>query len=71
MKSGLDRKEQFKTSEIPDREEAIITALDMADTKDIVLIAGKGHETYQEIKGIRRFFSDQEVVRKWKASKDI
>ncbi|MBC7332937.1 MAG: UDP-N-acetylmuramoyl-L-alanyl-D-glutamate--2,6-diaminopimelate ligase [Actinobacteria bacterium] len=49
----------------PDREKAIITALDMAKKGDIVLIAGKGHEDYQEFKDFRIPFSDQEIVKKW------
>lgn len=71
MKSGLDKNEYSKTTEIVDRETAIKQALEKARSMDIVLIAGKGHEAYQEIKGKRRFFSDQEVVKKWRSSKDI
>jgi len=47
----------------PDRREAIRKAVDMASPGDIVLVAGKGHETYQEIKGIRHEFSDREVLK--------
>ena len=47
----------------PDRKEAIRKAVDMADDGDIVLIAGKGHETYQEIRGVRHGFDDREVLR--------
>ena len=47
---------------ITDRKEAIKTALKMAEPNDIVLIAGKGHETYQEINGVRTHFSDVEVA---------
>jgi UDP-N-acetylmuramoyl-L-alanyl-D-glutamate--2,6-diaminopimelate ligase len=46
----------------PDRREAIRKALNMADDGDIVLIAGKGHEDYQEIKGIRYSFNDRDVT---------
>lgn len=46
----------------PDREEAIRKAVEIAEAGDILLIAGKGHEDYQEIKGIRRKFSDREVL---------
>ncbi|GBD97394.1 MAG TPA: UDP-N-acetylmuramoyl-L-alanyl-D-glutamate--2,6-diaminopimelate ligase [Nitrospirae bacterium] len=49
---------------IPDREEAIMQAVSMAREGDIVLVAGKGHEDYQEIKGVRRHFSDREILRK-------
>jgi len=45
-----------------DREEAIKTACLMAKERDIVLVAGKGHETYQEIKGVKYPFDDREVV---------
>jgi UDP-N-acetylmuramoyl-L-alanyl-D-glutamate--2,6-diaminopimelate ligase len=47
---------------IPDREEAIRYAVLMAEKGDTVLIAGKGHEDYQEIKGVRHHFSDREVL---------
>ncbi|MBI4685033.1 MAG: UDP-N-acetylmuramoyl-L-alanyl-D-glutamate--2,6-diaminopimelate ligase [Nitrospirae bacterium] len=46
----------------PDREKAIRRAIDIAEKGDIVLIAGKGHEDYQEIKGIRYRFSDREII---------
>ena len=48
-----------------DRKKAIITALNMVGSNDIVLIAGKGHENYQEFKDFRISFSDQEVVKDW------
>lgn len=48
---------------ISDRKQAIAKALELADSQDIVLIAGKGHETYQQIGQTRHHFSDQEVVR--------
>ncbi len=51
-------------SVIPDREEAIRYAVLMAEKEDTVLVAGKGHEDYQEIKGVRHHFSDREVVMK-------
>ena len=47
---------------VPDRRDAIGKAIDMAKAGDIVLIAGKGHEDYQEIKGARLPFSDREVA---------
>jgi len=47
----------------PDREKAIIKAINMAKTGDIVLIAGKGHEDYQEIQGIKKHFSDKEIAK--------
>lgn len=51
-----------KVLKIVDRREAIKTAVAMAQKGDIILIAGKGHETYQEIKGIRHHFNDKEIV---------
>jgi UDP-N-acetylmuramoyl-L-alanyl-D-glutamate--2,6-diaminopimelate ligase len=62
MQAGVLPTEVRKTLVIADREEAIKTACMMANEKDIILIAGKGHETYQEIKGIKHPFDDREVV---------
>ncbi len=62
MQTGILPTEAKKTLVIADREEAIKTACMMAKGKDIVLIAGKGHETYQEIKGVKYPFDDREVV---------
>lgn len=50
---------------IDDREEAIKTAIQNSEDNAIVLIAGKGHETYQEINGVRSFFSDRETIKKY------
>lgn len=62
MKAGLNPSELRKTLAITNREEAIKTAFAMAQTKDIILIAGKGHETYQETNGQRQHFDDKEVI---------
>jgi UDP-N-acetylmuramoyl-L-alanyl-D-glutamate--2,6-diaminopimelate ligase len=62
MQTGILPTEARKTLVIADREEAIKTACMMAGAKDIVLVAGKGHETYQEIKGVKYPFDDREVV---------
>jgi UDP-N-acetylmuramoyl-L-alanyl-D-glutamate--2,6-diaminopimelate ligase len=62
MQTGIMPSEARKTLVIADREEAIKTACMMAKEKDIVLIAGKGHEDYQEIKGIKHPFDDRKVV---------
>ena len=62
MQTGVMPTEARKTLVIVDREEAIKTACMMAKEKDIILIAGKGHETYQEIKGVKYPFDDREVV---------
>ncbi len=64
MQSGVLPTEARKTLVLADREEAIKTACMMAKENDIVLVAGKGHETYQEIKGIKHPFDDREVVRR-------
>lgn len=62
MQTGIMPVEAKKTLVMADREEAIKTACMMAKEKDIVLVAGKGHETYQEIKGVKHPFDDKEVV---------
>lgn len=62
MQTGVMPAEAKKTLVMPDREEAIKTACMMARDKDIVLVAGKGHETYQEVKGVKHPFDDREVV---------
>lgn len=63
MAEGLDNDQQKKTLNITDRKEAIKTAIMFAKEKDIILIAGKGHENYQEIKGVKHHFDDKEIVR--------
>ena len=62
MQTGVTPTEARKTLVIADREEAIKTACMMAKEKDIVLVAGKGHEDYQEIKGVKHPFDDRKVV---------
>lgn len=62
MQAGVGPSELRKTLTIEDRREAIKTALMLANKGDIVLIAGKGHEDYQEIKGVKHHFDDAEVV---------
>ena len=63
MEEGLAVAYRRKYISIVDRKEAIKTAISLAKAEDIVLIAGKGHEKYQEIKGVRNHFDDKEVVR--------
>ena len=63
MLAGLDNKQMKKVVSIVDRKEAIRTASMMAEKGDVILIAGKGHEDYQEIKGVKHHFDDREVVR--------
>ena len=62
MLAGLDQKQMKKVISIPDRREAIRTACMLAQKDDVILIAGKGHENYQEIKGVKHHFDDKEVV---------
>ena len=62
MESGLAAAYKRKYISITDRKEAIKTAISMAGKEDIILIAGKGHEKYQEIKGVKHHFDDKEVV---------
>ena len=63
MLSGLDKKQMTKVVSITDRREAIRTATMMARKGDVILIAGKGHEDYQDILGVKHHFDDREVVR--------
>ncbi len=65
MIAGLTEAEQRDTLIIEDREMAIRTACMMAEANDVILVAGKGHEDYQIIKGVKHHFDDHEVVRKY------
>jgi len=62
MEAGLNDEGKAKTLSISDRREAIRTAAYLAQKGDVILIAGKGHEDYQEIKGVKYHFDDREVV---------
>jgi len=62
MYKGVEKNEKRKVLILVDRKEAIKIACMLAEKDDIILIAGKGHETYQEIKGIKYHFDDREVV---------
>lgn len=62
MKAGLDIKGKAKSLFITDRREAIRTALMMARQGSIILVAGKGHEDYQIVKGIKSHFDDKEII---------
>ena len=64
MLAGLNAQQMKKVVSIADRREAIRTACMMAQKGDVILIAGKGHEDYQEIKGVKHHFDDREEVRK-------
>ena len=63
METGLTDDDRQHTITITDRREAIRTACMLAQPGDVVLVAGKGHETYQEINGIKHHFDDREVLR--------
>ena len=63
MQKGVPAIHFKKAQTIEDRHEAILAAVSMAKPEDIILIAGKGHETYQEIKGVKHYFDDKEVLR--------
>lgn len=62
MLSGLNAEQKSRTLVIENREQAIKTASALATTGDVILIAGKGHETYQERNGVREHFDDKEIV---------
>lgn len=62
MEEGLDARARAMTLSIADRREAIRTAVALAGEGDVILIAGKGHEDYQEIKGVKHHFDDRETV---------
>jgi len=63
MEAGVAPEDYKKTLKISDRKEAIKTACMLLTNKDILLIAGKGHETYQEIKGVKTEFDDYQVTK--------
>jgi len=63
MEKGVEPQNQKKTLSIVDRKQAIKTACQLAGPNDIILIAGKGHETYQEIQGVRHDFDDMKIVK--------
>ena len=62
MEAGLDDDQRKKGYTVSDRAQAIRLAVAMAQKGDVVLIAGKGHETYQEVKGVRHHFDDREIA---------
>ena len=63
MEKGVEPQNYKKMLRITDRKQAIKTACQLAQPNDIVLIAGKGHETYQEINGVRHHFDDMEIIK--------
>ncbi|MFP3832455.1 UDP-N-acetylmuramoyl-L-alanyl-D-glutamate--2,6-diaminopimelate ligase [Chryseobacterium sp. SIMBA_028] len=62
IEAGVEPQNFSKYTSIPDRKEAIKMAIKFAEPKDIVLVAGKGHETYQEINGVKHHFDDKETI---------
>ena len=65
MLAGLTQEDKRKVVCITDRKEAIRTACMLAQPNDVVLVAGKGHENYQDIKGVKHHFDDKEVIREY------
>ncbi|MEM9897356.1 MAG: UDP-N-acetylmuramoyl-L-alanyl-D-glutamate--2,6-diaminopimelate ligase, partial [Bacteroidota bacterium] len=63
MRTGIPKSKERNVMVIEDRKEAIRTACNLVSDQDIVLVAGKGHETYQEINGVRHHFDDREVLK--------
>jgi len=62
MEAGVEIHQKHKVLSIVNRREAIRTACMLARPGDIILVAGKGHEDYQEIKGVKHHFDDKEVI---------
>ena len=65
MEAGVEPQNYKKSLSIEDRKQAIKTACQLANANDIILIAGKGHETYQEIQGVRHDFDDMKMVKEF------
>lgn len=63
MEKGVEAQNYKKTLSVLDRKQAIKTACQLAESGDIILVAGKGHETYQEINGIKHDFDDMKITR--------
>ena len=63
MLAGLSKEDMRKTISIADRKEAIKTACMLAEKGDVILVAGKGHENYQDVKGVKHHFDDKEILK--------
>jgi UDP-N-acetylmuramoyl-L-alanyl-D-glutamate--2,6-diaminopimelate ligase len=63
MEAGIPVHQKKKSLSITDRKEAIKTAVSLANPEDIILVAGKGHEKYQDIQGVKHPFDDKQVLR--------
>jgi UDP-N-acetylmuramoyl-L-alanyl-D-glutamate--2,6-diaminopimelate ligase len=64
MLASLSAQQKKKVVSIVDRREAIKTAVMLAEKGDVILVAGKGHEDYQDVKGVKHHFDDREELRK-------
>lgn len=64
MEAGIPETDAGRTLSISDRKQAIKTACRLAQSGDIILVAGKGHEKYQDIKGVKYPFDDKEILMK-------
>jgi UDP-N-acetylmuramoyl-L-alanyl-D-glutamate--2,6-diaminopimelate ligase len=64
MEQGVSELNRYKTISIVDRKEAIKAACMLAQPGDVILLAGKGHEKYQEIRGVKYHFDDKEQLQK-------
>ena len=62
IEAGVKPENYNKFLSIPDRKGAIKSAIKFAEAKDIILVAGKGHENYQEINGVKHHFDDKEII---------
>ena len=63
MLAGLNDEQRKNVISIVDRKEAIRTACALAQKGDVILVAGKGHEDYQDVKGVKHHFDDKEIIR--------
>ena len=70
MVAGLSTADKETALCITDRKQAIKTAIALAQKGDVILVAGKGHEDYQEIKGVKNHFDDREIVRQLIGNKE-
>ena len=68
MEEGIPSEDKNKVLSITNRAQAIRTACKLAHPGDFVLVAGKGHEKYQEIKGVKHPFDDQQIIKEIFAS---
>ncbi|NLE63194.1 MAG: UDP-N-acetylmuramoyl-L-alanyl-D-glutamate--2,6-diaminopimelate ligase, partial [Bacteroidales bacterium] len=65
MLKGVEKEDESKIFTIEDRKQAIKLSVSLSKKNDIILIAGKGHEKYQEINGLKHHFDDMEEIKKY------